>query len=121
MIKRMAILICAILTLPLVGCGSGKDDFDCGIGKTYVYEKEGFYGDFKISVNNDGTFRYCEGLASSYIGMGEWQIDQNTITLTDGLFANTFEIEKGKLIWRADGSDNFTYVKVKDGEAFYEE
>ena len=114
-------MICIVLILLLAGCGNGKDYSDRVIGKTFVYEKEGFFGDFKIDIRNDGSFVYYEGMASSYIGVGTWAIEQNTITLTDELFTNIFEIEKGKLIWRAEGSDNFTYVEVKDGEAFNEE
>ena len=119
--KSIAIVIFMVLTLLFIGCGSGKDYSDYVIGKTFVYENEGFYGDFTISIKDDGTFIYYEGMASSYIGIGKWAIEQNTITLTDELFTNIFEIEKGKMIWRSDGSDNFTYVEVKDGEAFNEE
>ena len=119
--KRIAAVICGMLALLLVGCGSGRGDPTSVIGKTFVYEKDGFFGDFKIDVRADGTFTYYEGAASSYIGMGEWTIGQNTITLRDGKFTNVFEIGKGTLIWRADGSDNFAYVKVQDGEAFREE
>ena len=121
-------VIGAALALLLAGCGSGKADHENVIGKTFVYEKEGFYGDFTISIKDDGTFTYYEGMASSYLGIGEWTIGQNTLTLTNEVpsidgsrtITNAFEIEKGKLIWRAEGSDNFTYVKVEDGEAFKE-
>ena len=127
--KKTAIMICAVLTLLLIGCGGSKDYSDYVIGKTFVYENEGFYGDFTISIKDDGTFTYYEGMASSYIGTGEWMIEQDTITLTNevptingtGTYTNIFEIKKGKLIWRTEGSDNFTHVKVKDGESFNEE
>ena len=34
-------------------------------GKTYLYEGEGFMGNFTITLYNDGTFTYYEGMASS--------------------------------------------------------
>ena len=119
-------LICVVLALLFAGCG--KEDPESVIGKTFVYENEGFYGEFTISIKDDGTFTYYEGMASSYLGIGEWTIGQNTLTLTNEVptengsrtIANVFEIKKGKLIWRAEGSDNFTHVKVEDGEAFKE-
>lgn len=126
--KSIAAVICLMLTVLFVGCGSGSDDSDYVAGKTFVYEKEGFYGEFTIHIMEDGTFTYYEGMASSYIGMGEWTIGQKTLTLTNDVptvngshtRTNIFKIEKGKLIWRAEGSDNFSLVKVKDGESFYE-
>lgn len=119
-------VIGAALALLLAGCG--KEDPESVIGKTFVYENEGFYGEFTISIKDDGTFTYYEGMASSYLGRGSWKIEQNTLTLANEVpsidgsrtIANVFEIKKGKLIWRAEGSDNFTYVKVEDGEAFKE-
>lgn len=117
-----------MLMLLLTGCGRSGEASDYVIGKTFVYENEGFYGDFTITVNSDGTFSYCEGFASSYIGMGNWTIEQDTLTLKNEepilngshLVTNLFEIRKKKLIWREDGSDNFSYVKLKDGETFRE-
>lgn len=126
--KSIAVVISLMLAILFAGCGSGKDYSDYVAGKTFVYEKEGFYGDFTISIKDDGTFTYYEGMASSYIGIGEWTIEQNTVTLANEVptvngsrtVTNTFEIEKGKLIWRAEGSDNFSHIKVKDRESFNE-
>ncbi len=123
--KRIAALLCLMLLLPLVSCGRGAEDV---AGKTFVYEKEGFYGKFTITLRTDGTFTYYEGYASSYIGMGEWTVDGDLLILSEGMptltgsrtVTNRFEIGNGKLIWRAEGSDNFSRVKVKDGEAFNE-
>lgn len=126
--KGMAFAICAVLVLLLVGC-AGKDRSEYVVGKTFVYENEGFLGDFSISIKGDGSFTYSEGFASSYIGIGRWTVGKNTLTLENEVPAengsrtvkNIFEIEKGKLIWVAEGSDNFTYVEVKNGEAFNEQ
>jgi len=93
-------------------------------GKTYVYEKEGIMGDFTITLYNDGTFSYYEGMASSYLGFGSWTQNGDAITLTDdghgGLgLINHFEFDKTDLIFIEEGSSNFIYVKVQNGERFY--
>ena len=36
--------------------------------KLFIYEKEGFGGDFYITFNEDGTFMYSPGVLSSYLG-----------------------------------------------------
>ena len=51
--------------------------------RIYVWEKEGFGGNFSISLFADGTFQYYEGMLSSYIGMGTWSREGDIITLTE--------------------------------------
>jgi len=92
-------------------------------GKTYIYEKDGFHGDFTITLYDNGTFTYCEGLASSYLGMGTWNQDGNTITLHDDekvgyAFVNHFQFDGDDLVFMEEASSNFIYVKVKNGEYF---
>ena len=93
-------------------------------GKTYLYEKEGIMGSFTITLYDDGTFTYYEGMASSYLAFGTWKQEGDTITLTDdghggyGL-VNHFKRDGDDLIFIADDSDNFVYVKVQDGERFH--
>lgn len=89
-------------------------------GKTCLYEKEGFYGDFTITLYNDGTFTYYEGMASSYIGMGTWEQDGDIVTLSDDHFTitNHFTMEGDDLVFIREGSSNFIYVRVQDGERF---
>lgn len=93
-------------------------------GTTYLYEGEGFMGDFTITLYNDGTFTYYEGMASSYIGIGSWEQNGDSIILTDdghggyGL-VNHFQCDGNDLVFVEQDSDNFVYVKVKDGERFH--
>lgn len=101
-----------------------KSDEGSVAGKTYVYENEGIMGSFAITLYEDGTFTYYEGMASSYIGVGSWEQDGDTITLTDdghggyGL-VNHFRRNGDDLVFVEQDSDNFVYVKVKDGERFH--
>ena len=92
-------------------------------GKTYTYEKEGIMGDFTITLFNDGTFSYYEGMASSYLGFGSWKREGDTIIMTDDghgvmRLVNRFEFDKTDLIFVEEGSSNFIYVKVQNGERF---
>ena len=93
-------------------------------GKTYVYENEGILGSFAITLYEDGSFTYFEGLASSYIGNGSWTQEGDNITMTDdgeggyGL-VNHFKFIGENLVFVEHNSSNFVYVKVKDGERFY--
>ena len=88
--------------------------------KTFVYEKEGIGGLFTISFKEDGTYMYYEGDLSSYIGSGSWNIDGNTVVLSEEIRDSVIrlKIQGDTLIYIAEGSGNFYYIKVKDGERF---
>ena len=100
--------------------GDKRDDI---AGKTYLYEGEGFGGSFTITLYEDGTFTYYEGMLSSYIALGSWKQDGDIITLTDdghggyGL-VNHFRFDGETLIFVEQDSDNFVYLEIKDGERF---
>lgn len=93
-------------------------------GKTYLYEGEGIMGSFTITLYDDGSFTYYEGMASSYIGVGSWEQDGDTITMTDDGhggygFVNHFRLDGDDLVFVDKDSANFVYVKVKDCEKFH--
>lgn len=116
----LAALFASVLMLQ--GCTA---DYSLAVaGKTYVYMIEpesGLESDrFKISLNGDGTFTYHESLISSYLGIGDWSVEEDVLTLTDDYFGlkNLFRIDGGDLIFIEEGSTNFLSVKVSDGERF---
>ena len=87
----------------------------------YLYEEDGFGGDFTISLRADGSFTYYEGALSSYIGAGKWSVSGDILTLEDETGVpkvNRFRMEGNDLIFQAKGSTNFIYVKVADGAVF---
>ena len=115
--KKASFILLIIVCLLLSGCRSTV------AGKVYTYEKEGFGGDFTITIDEDGTFTYYEGGLSSYFGIGSWDVDGKTIHLSDtGLSDRTrnyyFRIEDGSLVFDAGRSDRFTYMKIPDGGRF---
>ena len=125
MTKRRApalMLALTLMVLLLAGCG-GQVRPDDLAGRTYVYEKDGFGGSFTLTLADDGTFQYYEGDLSSYIGTGTWALEGNVLTLTEGdgadhVRVNCFAAARGGLTFRAEGSDNFLYVKAADGDKF---
>ena len=64
-------------------------------------------------------FQYYETPISSYIGLGQFALDGDVLTIKDGR-TNRFRLEEDgeKLVWLAEGSDNFTFVKLTDGATF---
>ena len=122
--KRLfAFLLLLAAAACLVSCGKKGDDAvpESITGKTYVWEKEGFGGDFSISLLEDGTYQYYEGYLSSYVGLGKWPLEEGVLTLKDETVYDLtfrFRIEEDRLIYIADGSSRFMHAKVEDGDAF---
>ena len=90
---------------------------------------DGTYGidRFSITLYNDGTCQYYETMISSYIGVGKYTIDGDLLTLTgdnivtlNGPITKTFKfkIVGDTLVFIADGSDSFTFIKRPDGAVF---
>lgn len=124
---KVCILMLVIMSL-FCGCGAGSASGKESVaGKTYVYTGEPFSemdADlFKITFNEDGTFCYYESLLSSYLGYGTWKIKDGILTMTDdaqmsSTIQNSFRIDGEELVFVEEGSSNFIYVKVQDGERF---
>ncbi len=92
-------------------------------GKTFVWEKEGFGGDFTITLDTDGRYEFYEGFLSSYIGSGNWTVEGGVLTMTEDPengypLEFRFEVRDGELFFLADGSDEFIYTEVEDGDRF---
>ena len=88
---------------------------------TYIYEGEGFGGDFTITINEDGTYGFYEGPLSSYIGEGSWFGEQGTIFLNEENgrdLINHFAAGNDVLVFIEKGSDNFPYIHLPDGAMF---
>lgn len=114
----VAILACVVVAVCFLT--SPKDTIE---GKVYTYEKAGVLGNFTISLFEDGTFHYTEGMASSYLATGKWTEKGNILTLTDDenlgyKLVNRFRKDGDTLYFIAEGSSNFLYVTVQDGERF---
>jgi len=117
-VKLSAFLLAAALLL--AGCSQSVKKSDIA-DRTYIYENQGSGGSFSITLNRDGTFQYYEGPLSSYIGMGKWSLEDDIVTLSDTSghdFINRFQVRGDALVFLAEGSSNFLYVKVADGETF---
>lgn len=124
--KRKLILLAVIAALLSAGyvIYQGKQDAlrtQMVGGNTYVWEKEGFGGDFTITLNEDGTYEYYVGFLSSYIGSGNWTVEGSELTMTETTgfdWVYHFTVEDDTLVFVSEGSSEFTYVKVEDGDRF---
>ncbi len=126
--KSVLLVLVFAFILVMTGC---KNNAEQGItGKAYIYEKGGFSGikgdKFVIVINEDGTFNYSEGSASSHLAIAEkcsWSLENGILTLTEKQYnnddlVNHFKVGKDSLIFQEENSTGFIYTKVKDGEKF---
>ena len=101
------------------------------ISGPYVYHSaessEDPFG-FSIYINTENeTFLYFECMISSFIGNGKYTVENGILKITDTRptvegsrqCVNLFRIEKNALVFIAEGSDNFMYVRIPDGAMFY--
>lgn len=101
----------------LAGCSGAVKTEDLA-GKRYVYEKDGFGGPFTITLKEDGSFTYYEGMLSSYIGMGDWTVEGDALTLREKDQWFAFRVEEESLVFRKEMSGKFLFIDVEDGEKF---
>lgn len=124
-ITALALTVFSAFVLLLQGCNAGS--YINVAGKTYTYTGESAYGiendPFTINLNPNGTFTYFESIFSSYMGVGNWSVNGDVLTLTEDSGAcygleNSFRIDGNTLVFIENSSDNFPKVTVKDGESF---
>lgn len=120
------ILVFVMMLLTVSGCGEETKEPEV-FGKIYTYigdnQSEFEFDRFTITINEDGTFSYYETMISSYIGWGKWTREGDVLTLSDDPelcypFVNYFKVDGEDLVFIEEGSSNFLYKKIKDGERF---
>lgn len=122
--KKIAIsVVLALALLCTAACGAPREFTAEDVsGKAYTYEKEGLGSDFVIDIYPDGRFFYYVGMLSSYIGMGDWTVEEGILTLTDDTdgynYSNRFRIGENTLTYLTEGSTGFMYLTPEDGERF---
>ncbi len=121
--KRFFILLLALAVIALsASCSNSDTQLQEQIsGKVFIWEKEGFGGDFSISLNDDGTYSYYVGYLSSYFAVGDWTVKDGILTLNEESMPDTrfqFEVKDRELIFISDGSSDFMYVSVENGDRF---
>ena len=111
-------LILTLAIFSLFSCSEAKNP-NAPVG-SYIFDGEGFGGDFQITVSSDGSFSYYEGMLSSYLATGEWSFEDGILCLEDKHydFVNYFEVDDDKLYFIEEGSTNFLYIKLSDGAEF---
>ncbi len=122
------VILIVLTTFMLVGCGEDKEAEKAELKYgSYVRQNDdnenGLADLFTITVNKDGTFSYYETFISSYVGNGNYTVEDGVLILKDNIrgtktYTYRFKIANDKLIYIADGSDNFMYKKLADGAEF---
>ena len=107
----------------LLGLSENEQSEESLIGRTYVYEKEGAGGPFTLTLNDNGKFACYEGSILSYMSAGTWELNGDIVELAsppDESPEQTvyLKVEGSDLVYIGEKSDNFTNVKVQDGEKF---
>lgn len=126
--KRITIILLLTLCLPLVLSSCYHPTESDLAGKTFLRPDEMFTGEngplfsFSITFYKDGTFQYYETPISSYLGIGEWEFDGDIVTLSENRMGfhkvNRFRVTEDAIYYVADGSDNFMYVGLENGDKF---
>ena len=93
---------------------------------TYWRLNDNYPDSFTVTLYPDGTYHYYETMISSHIGNGKYTVEDNVVTLIDDIptyegsktYYFKFEYRDGKLIYLAEGSNNFMYIHLPDGVEF---
>ncbi len=111
-------------TESIVKAPSYEEDKEIG-GKIYVCtdttvvkEQRAFNNFFHITLYSDGTISYTQPIYSSYLPMGKWYIEGNTLVIKEDMSTNYFDIVDGNLVYREDGSNGFMFYDIPDGTVF---
>ena len=100
---------------------------NAGVYGAYVRENKRDIFPFSITLYEDGTYQYFECSTSSHIGVGDYTFENDIITMAERLFPGRsdpltrtykFRFEDGKLVFLAEASDDFMYIKLPDGAEF---
>ena len=121
----LKVLLLAILcALAMISCGDGEEEnFSEKFDAVYYWRDDD--GDMihtaSVSLYEDGTFMFGFSPVSSYIGHGEYTIEDNMLYLEtdDGNFHYSFKISGEDLIYDAENSSGFTWFSdFGDGDVF---
>ena len=76
----------------------------------------------RITLYEDGTFSFWFGALSSYLGHGNFSLEDGQLVLNtyDGKFTYRFDIVEGTLVFREEGSSDMDwYANLYDGCVFH--
>lgn len=111
-------LFCAILL-----CGCAEQDPDPLVGRVFRFRESDDIIKPGVAFQEDKTFTITFGGLSSYIGIGTYRIDGDTVTLNtdDGFYTYVFTFRNDVLIFDGENSDTiptYGFTPVTDGTIF---
>lgn len=96
----------------------GGKSYKCTDDKVTVPNLEQKTSPFRLLLFKDGTVSYSQPVYSSHIASGNWNIEDNLLTIIEGTKKNYFDVVDGDLIFRAEGSSGFSNFPIEDGTVF---
>ncbi len=99
----------------------GGKSYKCTDDKVTVPNLEQKTSPFRLLLFKDGTVSYSQPVYSSHISSGNWNIEDNLLTIIEGTKKNYFDVVDGDLIFRAEGSSGFSNFPIEDGTVFKRE
>lgn len=118
------ILLAILCALTFVSCRENKKNVsDAEVKNTYSWTSS--EGDMmhsaSVTLLEDGTFEFDFSPLSSYIGRGDYTIQNDKLILetSDGDFTYTFDMSDDSLIFDGTNSSDFTwYADFTNGAVF---
>ena len=118
------ILLAILCALTFVSCRENKKNVsDAEVKNTYSWtssEGDMMHSAF-VTLLEDGTFEFNFSPLSSYIGRGDYTIQNDKLILetSDGDFTYTFDMSDDSLIFDGTNSSDFTwYADFTNGAVF---
>lgn len=88
----------------------------------YTYNlKQDDQREFVIELKNDGKYTFTEKKTSETVGVGVWHTEGDIMTLTQTSgypIVNKFKVDKETLTFVKEGSSNFPFEILKDGDIY---
>ena len=118
------ILLAILCAIALISCGDGREEqLPEKISAVYSWHEEDadMIHSASVSLYEDGTFIFGFSPVSSYIGHGEYKIEDDMLYLKtdDGDFHYSFKIAGEDIIYDAENSSGFTWFsEFGDGDVF---
>lgn len=119
--KIIFMLMAAALVLSAAACSSQMQAANADLIRAYAYNAEDIVHCSSVILHEDGTFVFHFSAISSYMGHGEYTVENDVVTLftDDGEYHYTFRKKGDTLIFdAAHSSENLWFGEFTDGSVF---
>lgn len=110
--------------LSFTACEKSSDGIPAAIPESRIYvfgDSDSIIDQSVILLDGEGRFQFTFSPISSYVGVGTYVIEGDTLTMTtdDGTYIYIFTVTEEGLVYDAEKSTGFTWFgKVEHGSLF---